>query len=66
MCGFNAGAKHHDDHHRYLRYNYQPFLTYLDDFMGTTLPEGRTVLGTRKDFAIATTREDAMNKVKGA
>jgi sterol desaturase/sphingolipid hydroxylase (fatty acid hydroxylase superfamily) len=23
-----GGAKHHDDHHKYLRFNYQPFLTY--------------------------------------
>ena len=34
-----GGAKHHDDHHKYFRYNFQPFLTYLDDWMGTTYDE---------------------------
>ena len=36
-----GGAKHHDDHHKYFRYNYQPFLTYLDDWAGTTYDEER-------------------------
>ena len=36
-----GGPKHHDDHHKYFRYNYQPFLTYLDDLMGTTYDEAK-------------------------
>lgn len=25
-----GGSKHHDDHHKYFRYNFQPFLTYCE------------------------------------
>lgn len=34
-CGVFAGTSHHDVHHQKPSTNFQPFLTYLDRFMGT-------------------------------